>query len=242
MKDFEERTYRTRTAREGLAQFRVAVRETDLLVLAARDFSAQVRSLVVAGRGQLEAYLSAHPDFLTTLVPWPEDPYAPPVVREMVAAGRHAGVGPMAAVAGALAQRVGRALMAESEEVIVENGGDIFLKLTSPATVGLFAGKSPLSHKVGLRLDPSWSPLGVCTSSATVGHSLSLGRADAACVLAKDAALADALATALGNRVTDAHSLTRALEWLGSIPDVLGGVVILGDKLGAWGQVELTSL
>ncbi len=242
MKGFEERTYRTRMAREGLAQFRVAVRETDLLVLAAHDFTDQVRSLVVAERGQLEAYISAHPNFLTTLTPWPEDPYAPPLVREMAAAGIKAGVGPMAAVAGALAQRVGRALMADSEEVIVENGGDIFLKITSPATVGLFAGTSPLSHRVGLRLDPARTPLGVCTSSATVGHSLSLGRADAACVLAADAALADALATALGNRVADAHSISEALDWLASIPEALGGVVILGDKLGAWGQIELTSV
>jgi ApbE superfamily uncharacterized protein (UPF0280 family) len=108
--------------------------------------------------------------------------------------------------------------------------------------VALFAGKSPLSHRVGLRIDPSWSPLGVCTSSGTVGHSLSFGRADAACVVAPDAALADAAATALGNRVRDAGDIPAALEWAAGLPEILGSVVIVGDKLGARGQVELVPL
>jgi uncharacterized protein len=239
---YEPRTYRTRMARSGLSGFRVAVKETDLWVLAVRDFSPEVRELVIQERQQLEAYIAIHPDFLTSLVPRPEDPFAPPVVREMIEAAAAAGVGPMAAVAGALAAQVGRGLAPLSPEVIVENGGDIYLAITQPATVALFAGKSPLSHRVGLNLDPALSPLGVCTSSATVGHSLSFGRADAACVLARSAALADAAATALGNRVQGPESFGKALEWVASLPEILGAVVIVGEKLGAWGQVELVPL
>ncbi len=238
----EPRTYRTRMARAGLVGFRVAVKETDLWVLAGRDLSREVREVVLQERARLEGYIAAHPAFLTTLTPWPEDPFAPGVVREMIAAGARVGVGPMAAVAGALAARVGIALAPLTEEVIVENGGDIYLRVTQPATVALFAGKSPLSHRVGLRIEPAWSPLGVCTSSGTVGHSLSLGRADAACVVARDAALADAAATALGNRVKDAGDVAAALEWAAGIPELLGAVVIVGDKLGARGQVELVPL
>lgn len=240
--NYEPRTYRTRMARKGLVAFRVAVKETDLLVLAAQDFSQEVRAVVVEERQQLENYIEAHPEFVRTLAPWPEDPFAPPVVRDMIAAGRQAGVGPMAAVAGALAERVGRVLLPLSPEVIVENGGDIFLQVIRPATVALYAGTSPLSQKVGLKIDPSLGPLGVCTSSGTVGHSLSFGRADAACVLAPSAALADAAATALGNRVPDAGAINAALEWVAEVPGVLGAVVIVGEKLGAWGQVELTPL
>ena len=142
-KTYEPRTYRTRMARPGLAGFQVAVKETDLWVLAARDFSAEVRDLVIQERQQLEAYIAGHPDFLTTLVPWPADPFAPAVVREMIEAAAAAGVGPMAAVAGALAARVGRHLAPLSPEVIVENGGDIFLAIQHPATVALFAGNPP---------------------------------------------------------------------------------------------------
>jgi ApbE superfamily uncharacterized protein (UPF0280 family) len=238
----EPRTYRARMARPGLVGFRVAVKETDLWVLADRDLAPEVRELVIQERQQLEAYIAGHPGFLTALTPWPADPFAPPVVREMIEAAAATGVGPMAAVAGALAARVGRQLVRLSPEVIVENGGDIFLALSHPATVDLFAGASPLSHRVGLSLDPGLSPLGVCTSSASVGHSLSFGRADAACVLAPGAALADAAATALGNRVQGPDTIAQALEWVGSLPDILGAVVIVGDKLGAWGRVELVPL
>lgn len=239
---YEPRTYRTRMARKGLVSFGVAVKETDLMILAARDFTREVRQVVVQERQQLEAYIAGHPGFLETLVPWPEDPYAPVVVREMIAAALRVGVGPMAAVAGALAARVGQALAPLSEEVIVENGGDIFLRVMQPATVALFAGKSPLSQRVGLKIDPRLTPMGVCTSSGTVGHSLSLGRADAACVLAASAALADAAATALGNRVPDAGAIPAALEWAAGFPEILGAVVVVGDKLGAQGKVELVPL
>lgn len=239
---YEPRTYRTRMARSGLVGFRVAVKETDLWVLAARDFTREVREIVVQERQQLEAYIAGHPDFLTTLVPWPEDPFAPPVVREMIAAAAATGVGPMAAVAGALAARVGRHLAPLSPEIIVENGGDIFLAINHPATVALYAGTSPLSQRVGLRLDPASSPLGVCTSSGTVGHSLSFGQADAACVLAPNAALADAAATALGNRVRSPDTIAPALEWAAGLPEILGAVIIVGEKLGAWGRVELVPL
>jgi ApbE superfamily uncharacterized protein (UPF0280 family) len=238
----EPRTYRTRMAREGLVGFGVKVQQTDLWVMAARDFSREVRQAVVQERAQLEAYIAAHPGFLETLAPWPEDPFAPPVAREMIAAAARAGVGPMAAVAGALAEQVGRVLLSLSDEVIVENGGDIFLRVTRPATVALFAGKSPLSSKVGLKIDPEWGPLGVCTSSGTVGHSLSFGRADAACVVAPAAALADACATALGNRVPDPGAIAPALKWTATIPEILGAVVIVGEQLGAVGRLELVPL
>lgn len=239
---YEPRVYRTRMAREGLVAFRVVVKETDLWVLAARDFTPEVREVVLQERRQLESYLAGHPGFLEALAPWPEDPYAPPVVREMIAAAAKVGVGPMAAVAGALGERVGRALVSESEEVIVENGGDIFLQVQQPAMIALFAGKSPLSGRVGLKIDPAWGPLGVCTSSGTVGHSLSFGKADAACVIAANTALADAAATALGNRVADGQAIPGALEWAGTVPEILGAVVIVGDKLGAWGRVEMAPI
>ena len=129
---FETRTYRTRMARSGLTGFRVEVKETDLWVLAARDFSPEVREVVIQERQQLEAYIAAHPGFLTSLVPWPPDPFAPLVVREMIDAATAVGVGPMAAVAGALAARVGRHLAPLSPEVIVENGGDIFMNVARP--------------------------------------------------------------------------------------------------------------
>ncbi|AEB09898.1 UPF0280 family protein [Desulfobacca acetoxidans] len=236
------RTYRTRMARSGLVSFQVRMRETDLMILAERNLSDAAMMVVMQQRRQLEHYIAQHPGFLETLIPWPPDVLAPSLVQAMIRATAQVNVGPMAAVAGAIADAVGQELLTRSQEVIVENGGDIFLKITGPATMALFAGRSPLSLKVGIRLQPEQTPLGVCTSSGTVGHSLSLGRADAACVLASTAILADAAATALGNRVKESKDIPAALEWLGDIPDVWGGIVIVGEKLGAWGEVELTPL
>ena len=238
----EPRTYRTRMSRAGLVSFRVAVKETDLMILAQRDLSVEVRRLIIQERQQLEAYIQQHPEFLTTLTPWPADPYAPPLVRDMIRAASPAGVGPMASVAGAIAARVGRALVPVTDEAIVENGGDIFLHLLRPATVSLYAGRSPLSHKVGLKIHPEPGTWGVCTSSGTVGHSLSFGQADAACVVAADTALADACATALGNRVKSASDIQGALDWIGGIPGLTGALVVVGEHLGAWGHIELVPL
>ena len=119
-------------------------------------------------------------------------------MADMVKAGKNAGVGPMAAVAGAIAEHVGLGLLKSTNHVIVENGGDIFIKTDAPLTVGIFAGKSSLSLRIGIRLSGGPKPMAVCTSSGTVGHSLSLGRADAVCVAADSCAIADAAATAIG--------------------------------------------
>jgi ApbE superfamily uncharacterized protein (UPF0280 family) len=160
----------------------------------------------------------------------------------MIEAGRRAGVGPMAAVAGAIAEYVGRDLLGYSNEVIVENGGDIFLAMTDPATIAILAGSSPLSNRLGLRADFPQGSVGICTSSGTVGHSLSLGAADAVVVLSESTALADAVATALGNKVGDGADIEAALAAGKAIEGVLGLVVIVGARLGVWGQVELVHL
>jgi len=157
----------------------------------------------------------------------------------MAEAAASAGVGPMAAVAGALAQVVGEDLEALSHEIIVENGGDTFIATNRPRKAAIYAGSSPLSDRVAVRVDPAVSPLGLCTSSATVGPSVSLGKADAAVVMASSAALADAVASAVGNRVRSADDIEAALELGASLGGVIGVVVIIGDAMGIKGKIEI---
>jgi hypothetical protein len=242
LKEYAERFYRRRVRSSDLVTFEVKVKETDLLVSAGKKIEKEARDLVFASRHQIESYIESHPDFLTTLKPYPDDPFAPPLVKEMVECTRDAGVGPMASVAGAIAQFVGIGLLQWSKEVIVENGGDIFLKAERPITVSLFAGESPLSGKLGLVISPGQMPLGICTSSGSVGHSFSMGKADASCVLAPSATMADGAATALGNRIQSRKDLDRIAEWAAKMKGVTGVVVILGDAMATWGQVELTAL
>jgi ApbE superfamily uncharacterized protein (UPF0280 family) len=235
----EPRTYRHWIERRDLVPFNVTIKETDLYIRAASDLHRKAYRLVEKYRARLEKYIGARPRFASSLEPVPVPGNAPSIVKDMAEAGRKAGVGPMAAVAGAIAECVGRELLEYSPEVIVENGGDIFLKILSKRTVGIFAGDSPLTGKLGLEIEAGETPLGVCTSSGTVGHSLSFGKADAVIALAASAALADAAATAIGNRVSSPDDVSAAIEFAGQIPGLRGVVIIIGEELGAWGQVKL---
>jgi len=229
--------------RKGWTAFQVRCKETDLWIGAWKNLEREALSEVLTCRHQLESYISMLPDFIRSLVPLADDPLAPPLVRCMLAAAGQAGVGPMASVAGAIAQAVGLALKSYTSAVIVENGGDCYLDMEEETTVGIYAGpRSPFSGKIGLRLGADSFPLGICTSSGTVGHSLSFGKADAVTVVARDAALADAAATTLGNIVKSAPDIGRALEKAREIPSLVGVLIVFKDKMGAWGDIELVRL
>lgn len=250
MSRYEPRTYRKRVAAEGLVGFRVTVAETDLLVQAAPppeagdgwldDMKQTARAAARRARRAIQTELALRPEFGTSMAPLRDRPGASGIVRTMYAAGRRAGVGPMAAVAGAVAEFVSRDLLGASGETIVENGGDIHLVSKQRRTVAVFAGRSPLSGKLGIAVPPP-ADLGVCTSSGTVGHSHSEGRADAAVVIADDCAFADAMATALGNRVRRPEDLPGAVEWALSVEGVRQALAIMGDALAVGGEFEVTA-
>ena len=237
--DYQERTYRNRVTCNNLASFHVWVRETDLFILSDNDFSEIALQSIYTHRGFIESYIKGHPDFLTSLIPLDEDRLAPNIVRDMLNTSREVGVGPMASVAGAIAEYVGSDILKCSCNVIVENGGDIFLNVERDVTVGIFAGESVLSHKINLLLKREKMPVGVCTSSGTVGHSLSFGKADAVCVVSKSSTMADAAATAIGNLVQSKRDIKMALEKGIAIRGVSGILIIVGDNIGAIGEIEL---
>jgi hypothetical protein len=239
---YRTRTYRKRVLARNLISFHVAVKETDLWISAGTNLKKEARDLVFDCRHQLETYISLHPEFATTLSAWPEDPYAPLLVREMIEATKKIGVGPMASVAGAIAQYVCAGLLKLSSQVIVENGGDICLKANRPVTVAIFAGTSPLSERFGLLIPVKKMPLGICSSSATVGHSLSMGVADVVCILSSSAAMADGAATALGNQIKGKGDIEKAIDRIRDMEEILGGVVIVEDRMASWGDIELIRL
>ena len=171
----QERTYRNLVDTPKLIPYRVVVKETDLMVYTAPKLAAATRELVLEHRGYVEAFIKSHPDFAKALIPWQLDGPAAGIIVNMIKAAHNAGVGPMAAIAGAIAEQVGHGLLKLTDQVIIENGGDVFIKTNSSATVAIFAGKSPLSLRIGFRLKCRSKPQAVCTSSGTIGHSLGLG-------------------------------------------------------------------
>ena len=236
---YQPRTYRHPIEDKDLVSFTVAVKETDLFIRAASNLQRKALRMVEKYRGQLEGYIEKYPEFQTSLKPLAVSPGAPRIVIDMIEAGQKAGVGPMAAVAGAIAEHVGRELLEFSPEIIVENGGDIFLKISRKRTVGIYAGDSPLTGKIGLEISPRDTPMGICTSSGTVGHSLSFGKADAVVILAESAALADAVATGVGNRVKRPDDVQSAIDFGKDIRGLKGIVIVIGKSVGAWGDVKL---
>lgn len=240
---YEERTYRRRTATPGLVNFRVTIEASDLHISAPRDLSAEALAALRACRAEIETRIVARPEFQSSLQPLPIDPAEKPgIIADMLAAAAAADVGPMAAVAGAVAAAVGTALLESCDEVIVENGGDIFACTRSAITVGIFAGESPFSDRIGLRIAAGDMPLGVCTSSGRVGPSLSFGRSDAVTILSPSAALADAVATAVGNMVHGPEDIQPALQRALALQEITGALVIHGNRMGARGAIELVRL
>jgi len=239
-----ERSYRKHHRQEDLVHFQFAVEETDLDIGVRKErFSPElvdwVAETIRACRRPLEDYIQKDRAFLTALTPYAVLPDAPEIVKIMAEAGRLAGVGPMAAVAGAVAEWVGKSIAKRSRDVIVENGGDIFMRTSRIRKVGIFAGESPLSNRVAIEVRPNQTPLGICTSSGKVGHSLSYGKADAVVILSSSVPLADAVATATGNLVQTAEDLEGALEFASQINGVTGILVIKDDRLAVWGSVKL---
>lgn len=236
---YEPREYRHWIKGKDMVSFTVDIKETDLHIQAKRNLKRKALKSVMRHRSSLEKYIERHPNFLTTLGPLPLGEDAPNIVISMAAAAFKIGVGPMAAVAGAIAEGVGIDLLEFSPEVIVENGGDLFLKSNSRRMVGIYAGESPFTGRLALEINPEETPLGICTSSGTVGHSLSLGMADAVIVLSASASLADAAATGIGNMIREVDDIPKAIKFAENVDGLRGVVIIKGEKLGVWGKIKL---
>lgn len=237
---YEQRFYRRWVATADLVSFQVRDGESDLLISATMDLASKARQVLAELRGELQGYIDRDLRFLKSLTPVDVLPSAPSLVKQMARAARCYDVGPMAAVAGAIAEAVGERLLEDSSQVIVENGGDIFMKAEGRRAVALYAGEdSPFSGKLRILVDADGAPLGICTSSATVGHSLSLGAADAVVAIAPSAALADAAATAICNSINQDSDIGLALKREKERGLLKGLVISLDRRLGVWGCVEL---
>lgn len=235
----DRRFYRGWMKPGTLVRFDARVMETDLAILAERDLTREALDRIVELRNDLERYADSHEGFYAALEPVRPAKGAPEIVRRMCDATAFWGVGPMAAVAGTFAEMVGEALLEKTGEVIVENGGDIYVEMKSPREIAIFAGEnSPFAGKLVVKVSPESGIHGVCTSSATIGHSLSRGAADAVTTFAPSAAFADAAATAIGNRIKSPEDVERVVEEERARGALSALVVVIGDRMGAFGDIE----
>lgn len=221
----KKRKYRSFTHKEAV--FRICCSEFDA-----------VTSEILRQRRILEEYIERHRDFRISLEPLELLDGAPEVARRMSRAAKLLGVGPMAAVAGAMAQCAAEAgIRAGASEAIVENGGDIYIQAGEPVIIALVTGTESLANRLGLALEPSDTPISICSSSGRMGHSKSLGKCDLAAVVACDAALADAAATCAANLVSSAEDINPTLERIVAVQGVGGVMIAKADKIGLAGKL-----
>ena len=246
---YQPRSYRGGMNRERFRFFRVVHHESDLLIgVTPSCFRHEMKELALEELVRLRLILLEQdlkdPRFFSSLDPLEySGPEAiPEEITHMLACGKQAGTGPMAAVAGLFAERVGTRLLESFHipELVVENGGDLFLKNEAELNSVIHAGDAALSDKMAFVMPPgTW---GICTSSGTLGHSFSLGKADAVTVISDSAPLADAWATALANQVQGPGDIEPLLERIEGVAGIDGCAVIAGDRIGARGMFQLKLL
>lgn len=240
---YEPRTYRKVMKAEDLDYFQVLEFESDLFIgidhgRITPELIARVKAELQILRQIIVDYNHNNPEFIKSLIPLPPNPDAAPIIVDMLKAGKTAGVGPMAAVAGAVSKYIGKMLESYSTERVVENGGDLFIHTKKDRRIALHTG-NPQFADLSLKIKPRENPLGVCTSSGIMGHSLSFGRADTVTIISEDIPLADAVATALCNRIKKPEDVKNGLAWVKNITGIMGALIIIEDQLGAWGEIEL---
>ena len=221
--------------------YQVVIEQSDLLIISRKDVRSMILDRLNIIRSEIKNYIYLNPDFSSSLIPIAVKGNSPDIIKDMAHAAELFGVGPMAAVAGAISQDIAGHVCKISPDILVENGGDIFIHSTKDRTVGLLPHPDePVT--LGIKISSAQTPCAICSSSATIGHSLSLGHGDLVAVRSKSGAVADAAATYICNML---HS-RQALNRLGSMKTelqkkgVTGLMAQMGPDMLVWGNIELT--
>jgi uncharacterized protein len=220
-----KRTYKKFTHKE--AAFRICCEKFDAIT-----------AEIINQRNILEEYIQRFGEFQKTLKPIELTEGAPDVALRMANAADLVGTGPMAAVAGIMAELAAQAgIAAGATEAIVENGGDIYIQTTNPLIMELFPGDNKLAGKLAFSIEPDETPLAICSSSGKMGHSMSMGNCDLATVVSKDTALADAAATQAANLVKTVDDVDAALNRIVKIKGITGVLIVKDEKIGLAGKL-----
>lgn len=237
---YEERFYRNLCNLDY--SFEICFNESDLFIWSDKKIDKDIAYDILKKHYlTIEEYIKNNPAFLNSLSPLPYKKDLPSIIKDMLKSSRIANVGPFASVAGAIAEYVGKDLLNYTEQLIVENGGDIFLKINEDKRIGVYLGKhfDVSLDTIILKIKKKDKPFGIASSSAFIGHSLNFGNADLLTVITKDAILADAFATALSNRIKKASDVDAVLKYVKNNPLIEAILIAFNNKLYIWGDIEI---
>ncbi|MDD3296270.1 MAG: UPF0280 family protein [Candidatus Omnitrophica bacterium] len=235
---YEERSYRDTI--KANYKLEIGFQESDLLICSKEEIDQEsAKKVLVNCYEVIENYAKSNPEFLTSLSPLRENKNAAVIIQKMLAASRIANIGPFASVAGAIAEETGLRLSLFSQEIIIENGGDIFLKINEDKIIGVYAGRCFEPEVIKLKIKSRDCSFGLASSSAHIGHSLNFGRADLVTVLSSGATVADALATSLSNQIKQRKDIKEVFSCITTNPFVEGLLIIFEGEIFLWGNLEL---
>jgi ApbE superfamily uncharacterized protein (UPF0280 family) len=231
--------YRNKISAEGRYSFRVDYKYSGLYIMCDRDISSELEEAVLSFYSDIEMILAGQPDFEKSLVPIKTGKDLPMTIKEMCCAGEVFNVGPMASIAGALCDHLAKNLTDRCNFLMIENGGDVYIKSNVPFEVGIFTKNIYFKDKLTLLIEAGQTPCGICSSSGSFGHSLSLGKSDLVTVLSKTATTADAAATAIANTINSEKDIDEAITCFSRYSEIEGLIIIKNKRIGLWGKLQL---
>jgi ApbE superfamily uncharacterized protein (UPF0280 family) len=244
---YQERFYRDNVFSKF--KLEISYKESDLLISTDKKIDDKLaRDLLKKYYDVVAEYVEKNPSFLSALSPIDNDSRAPSIIKDMIQCAKITGIGPFASVAGAISFYVGQQLRHFADEVIIENGGDIFLKINEDKRIGVYLGEQFSTHssslgekvdRVFLKIKKRDYSFGIASSSSFIGHSLNFGKADLVTVIAKNAVFADSFATALSNRVKKEQNVEEVLTIAQNSPFIEGILIAFQGKVYLWGDLEI---
>jgi len=238
----DKSVYRDRVRYKEKYNWRIVYKYSDLLVSSNKDVSFKLERLIKEIYGLLESCIKEEPSFQKSLSPVEVKQHYPPVIKKMCRAASVFNVGPMATVAGAVCDYIASGLNKYCSRLIIENGGDVFIKSSKDVDVGVYLKNKNFADKIFLKIKAKDTPCGLCSSSGNFGHSLSLGKSDLVVVLSRSTINADGAATSIANKIKSSTDISRTIERYKKIKDVEGILIVKDAGLGIWGNIELVNI
>jgi uncharacterized protein len=231
--------YRILVDSRGMFSWKVKYKYSDLFIVSDKDISSIIIPALSDFYKIIEKFSESHPSFVKTFNPYVSGIDFPDIIKKMCDQSEVFNVGPMASVAGAVCEYLAGVLSKDNPYLAIENGGDIYIKSPKDITAGLFVRNKYFKDSIKIKIRKNLLPCGIASSSGTLGHSLSLGKADLAAVVCSSAILADSAATAAGNMINTKEDIEKTINHFKNFKEIEGLVLIKDDKIGLFGNIEL---
>jgi len=235
----DKEIYRVNVAKKAEFAWKISYKYSDLFISCDRDIYSFIHDKLIDFYNILEQEIKENPDFEKSLIPLKNYSCNNWILSEMYKTSETFNVGPMAAVAGSLCEYISREIQDRVRYLVIENGGDVYIKSTRDAVISVFLKNNYFGKGLNIKIEKKLLPCGIASSSGTFGHSLSLGNSDIAMVLAKNAIIADAAATAFANKIKNKDDLEKAVNSMKDKEGILGLLAIKDEKIAIYGQMAL---